>query len=657
LIRERLDKLIRGEDTKKYLQESIVTQRDGRFVIPVKVEHKNAVPGLVHDTSGSGATLFVEPMGVVEANNQIRVLKSQEKDEIDRIVAMLSAACAVVSENITAGFTACIKLELCFVKANFGAKMRGTIPELAAEPVLELRKARHPLIAPDKIVPVDIAVGQLSADKQPATDAQPATVNCQLSTVVITGPNTGGKTVALKTAGLLVLMTRCGLMIPAADGSRVGIFGEVFADIGDEQSIEQSLSTFSSHMNNIVQILAAAKAGDLVLLDELGSGTDPAEGGALAVALLEYLKERGCLIIATTHYKEVKIYALETPGVQNASCEFDLETLSPTYRLITGAPGKSNALAIARRLGLQDDVVARAERLVSSEDRRFDTVIAALEDSRREVDALKESVAFSEREAKELTAKLERENEAFAAKREKEMAIARQQALSIVESVRASGNALLDELDEAKRNNDSANAKALRSRMNAALNKLHDSANPVDAQMTVDNGQSTGGKALKRYDTVIVIETGKEGTVITAPDSRGNCTVQVGIVKMKTNVSSLRLASKKDGATASKVTLNGEKVRVSSSGKSSASHSGAGSYRGTELDIRGKTIDEGVQAVNLFIDSCVMNHIHSATIIHGKGTGALRRAVHDELHRDKRIGEYRLGKFGEGEDGVTIVSL
>ena len=641
LIRERLDKLIRNSDTRKFLQDGIVTQRDGRFVVPVKLEHKGDVPGLVHDTSGSGATLFVEPMGVVEANNEIRVLKSKEKDEIERIIAELSAACAGFADELNCGFAACIKLELCFAKANLGARMDGAIPEIVNRAVLDLRKARHPLISAKTVVPVSIEVG------------------ANYTSIVVTGPNTGGKTVAIKTAGLLSLMTRCGLMIPAAAGSVVGVVGDIYVDIGDEQSIEQSLSTFSSHMNNIIAIMAEVKSGDLVLLDELGSGTDPSEGGALAVAILDYFKDKGCLVIATTHYQEVKMYALNTDGVENASCEFDVATLKPTYRLITGAPGKSNALAIARRLGLREDVVERAANLVSSEDKRFDDVIAALEESRREVERLGAAAAANERNTREVTEKLRLEREKFAASREKEMQNARQRALSIVESVRASADVLLDELEDLRRDQNkadfSARVKGMRSRVNSTLNKLHDEANPIEKSAVAENSGRLK-KAPKLYDTVLLADINKTGTVISLPDSKGNCVVQVGIIKTKTNVSNLRSAGvqAKDNA----VTVGGKKL---SSYEQNLTTTITGVTRdygsATELDIRGMTSDEGIAAVDVFVDSAARNHIGSVTVIHGKGTGVLRSAVHSYLRKNKLVKEFRLGRFGEGEDGVTIVTL
>jgi len=656
LIRERLDKLIRAVSTKKFLQDAIVTQRDGRFVIPVKVEHKNEIPGLVHDTSGSGATLFVEPMGVVEANNEIRVLKSKEQDEIEQIIAELSAICGGFSEELIDGFNSCIKLEMCFAKANLGAKMKGIVPEIVGDgsvvsntpngqtnpyeggaPLLDLRNARHPLISQDTVVPVNINVGE------------------NYTSLVVTGPNTGGKTVAIKTAGLLILMARCGLMIPASDGSQIGVLGEIYADIGDEQSIEQSLSTFSSHMTNIVEILKQAKPGSLVLLDELGSGTDPSEGGALAVSILDYLKEKGCLVIATTHYQEVKLYALETAGVENASCEFDITTLRPTYRLITGAPGKSNALAITKRLGLNDDVINKAKTLVSSEDKRFDDVISALEASRNEVETLKEKIALNERESRELTAKLEDDRKAMKVFREKEMANARQRSLSIIESVRQSADSILNELEDLKRSKDksdfSERVRGMRSRVNSALNKLHDEANPIDESENKTVSAYIPPRPYKQYDTVKLVDTDKKGSLIKPPDSSGNCLVQIGVMKVKTNVNNLRLVEE------DRVTLNGKAIDKNKITVSKTTMSGSVRGNAMECDIRGMSSDEGIATVDSFIDSSVINHIGSVTIIHGKGTGVLRRAVHEYLKGQKQVKEYRLGKYGEGEDGVTIVTL
>jgi len=627
-IREKLDSLIKNAETRKFLQESLVTTRDGRYVVPVKTEHRNEIKGLVHDTSGSGATLFVEPMGVVEANNEIRLLKSREKDEIERIIAELSALAGGFSEELAKSFSAVIKLEMIFAKANLGARMKGIVPEITDTPLLDLRNARHPLINREKVVPITISVGE------------------GYTSLVVTGPNTGGKTVALKTAGLLSLMAQCGLMLPVSDGSRVGVFGEIFADIGDEQSIEQSLSTFSSHMNNIIGIVREAAPNSLILLDELGSGTDPSEGGALAVAILEHLRAKGCLVIATTHYQEVKLFALDTDGVENASCEFDINTLKPTFRFIIGAPGKSNAFAIAKRLGLDEGVIAKAESMLSGEDRRFERIIESLETSRREADLLKAQIAENERKARELTEELEREKKERDAFREKEMEKTRQRALSIVEGVRQGAYALLDELEELKRGKDKSDfsdkVRGMRSKVNSTLNKLHDEANPLEYDE--QDADYTPPRPLKLYDAVVIADINKKGSIVSEPDKDGDCTVLAGIMKIKTNVANLRLITEKSGTGGVNVVI--EKA-ASPKVKSNA----------LELDIRGMTGGEGVTETDRFIDESIMSGIRNVTIIHGKGTGALRQAIHGFLRSHKRVKSFRAGKYGEGEDGVTIVEL
>ncbi|MDR0222010.1 MAG: endonuclease MutS2 [Oscillospiraceae bacterium] len=635
LIREKLSKLIKNAETKKFLQESLVTTRDGRFVVPVKTEFKNEIQGLVHDASGSGATLFIEPMGVVEANNEIRVLKSMEKDEIERIVAELSAETGGFSEELNDGFDAAVKLEFCFAKANLGARMKGVVPEIADTPLLYLKNARHPLIPQGDVVPVTIEVGE------------------KFTCLIVTGPNTGGKTAAVKTAGLLALMARCGLMIPAGDGSKTGVFGEIYADIGDEQSIEQSLSTFSSHMNNIIRITETAGSDSLVLLDELGSGTDPSEGGALAVSILDYLKGKGCLVIATTHYQEVKLYALQTDGVENACCEFDIDTLRPTYKLTIGAPGKSNAFAIARRLGLDGAIIERSRGLISGVNRRFEEALEALEASRREVDGLKESLFAAEREARLSSEEAEREKRRASAQREKEAEAARRRALSIIEEVKSGAYALIDELEDLRREKDksdfSEKVRGIRSRVNSSLNRLHDSANPLDETAGGKDCSYVLPRPLKPYDAVLLSDIEKKGTLISLPDSSGNCFVQVGLIKTKTNASNLRLIEE------GRVSLNGEplgKGGVTVVRRESPARSGV-----MEIDIRGMTSEEGVSETDLFIDESLMKGARLITVIHGKGTGALRRAVHAFLRGHKRVKDFRLGKFGEGEDGVTVVEL
>ena len=455
-IREQLDKLIKSRSTQKFLQEAIVAMRDGRYVVPVRSEYKNEVSGLVHDTSATGQTFFIEPMSVVEANNEIRVLKSREQAEIERITQELSARVGENADSIANNFRVAQILELYFAKANLGAKMRGVAANIVSEPRISLHQARHPLIDQNSVVPITVELGGA------------------YSSLMITGPNTGGKTVAIKTIGLLTLMTMCGLMIPAGDGSEVGIFGGIYVDIGDEQSIEQSLSTFSSHMVNVVKILSLADDRSLVLIDELGSGTDPVEGAALAVSILSTLREQGAKVAATTHYQEVKMYALQTEGVENASCEFDVNTLKPTYRLIVGVPGKSNAFAISQRLGMPDYVIDRAKELVSTENKRFEQVVDALEKSRQELEALKESAAISERNAKMTESELKQKLSDLEQQKEKELESARQRAMSIVEETRFRSNQLLNELEELKKVKDK---EALRQGLSAAKGKTNSALN------------------------------------------------------------------------------------------------------------------------------------------------------------------------------------
>lgn len=631
-IREQLNKLIKNQETKKYLQESLITQRDGRFVVPVKVEHKSEINGLVHDVSSSGATLFIEPISVVEANNEIRVLEAQEQAEIERIIKNLSQRAGERSEDIITGYNNAIKLEQYFAKAYFGAKMKGTAPEITEEPILILNKARHPLIDHKAVVPITMELG--------------TTYNC----LIITGPNTGGKTVSIKTAGLLALMAACGLMIPAADGSKIGLFNGIRADIGDEQSIEQSLSTFSSHMNNIISILKDCGSGSLILLDELGSGTDPVEGAALAVSILKTLKDKGCFIIATTHYQEVKMFAIEEEGVENACCEFDVATLQPTYKLIIGVPGKSNAFAIVRRLGMNEDIINSAQSLVGEENKRFERVVEDLERSRQKLELLKEDIAKEQRKTAELTAQIEKERLEAEKAKEFEISKARQQAMSIVEEVRFEADLLMENLEKLRKEKAAADfaekVKSSHSKVNSTLNKMYDIANPVTEKK---NEKYQLPRALKLNDKVILTDIDKEGTVVSLPDGSGNCFVMVGIIRTKTNISNLRLQEQQKNASSSKKNAKGSVTR--------SVQSNATRKSSMELDIRGMTSDEGIMEVDGFIDNCIMSGIKIITIIHGKGTGALREAVHRFLKQNKYVKSYRLGVYGEGEAGVTVVEL
>ncbi len=629
-IREQLDKLIKSRSTQKFLQEAIVTMRDGRYVVPVRSEYKNEVAGLVHDTSATGQTFFIEPMSVVEANNEIRVLKSREQAEIERITQELSAKVGENADSIANNFRVAQILELYFAKANLGAKMRGAAAHIVSEPRVSLHQARHPLIDQNVVVPISVELGGA------------------YSSLMITGPNTGGKTVAIKTIGLLTLMTMCGLMIPAGDGSEIGIFGGIYVDIGDEQSIEQSLSTFSSHMVNIVKILSMADDRSLVLIDELGSGTDPVEGAALAVSVLSTLREQGAKVAATTHYQEVKMYALQTEGVENASCEFDVNTLKPTYRLVVGVPGKSNAFAISQRLGMPEDVIDRAKELVSTENQRFEQVVDALEKSRQELEALRESAAISERNAKMTESELKQKLSDLEQQKEKELESARQRAQSIVEETRFRSNQLLNELEELKKTKDRealrqglGNAKG---KVNSTLNKMQDDANPV-VQRHLDNYVLP--RPLKAGDTVMLADTKKEGVLMTVPNMSGVCYVQVGMMKIKTNQKNLRLVENKKKQQTKSVGGSVKKQVTSNMNRRG----------GMELDIRGMMSDEGVMEVERFIDGAQLSGISTVVIIHGKGTGALRAAVQQSLKTNPAVKSYRQGAYGEGEAGVTVVEL
>ena len=627
-IKEQLDKLIKSQTTQKYLQEALVTQRDGRYVVPVKTEYKSQISGLVHDTSSSGSTLFIEPMSVVEANNEIRILKCEEQEEIQRIIRDMSEQVGFFSEQLITGFKCMLKLEEYFAKANLAAKMRATVPQISDEPVLHLNKARHPLIPKETVVPTTIILGET------------------YTSLIITGPNTGGKTVSLKTAGLLTLMAMCGMMIPAADGSVIGCFSDILVDIGDEQSIEQSLSTFSSHMTNIVRIMKRASRRSLILLDELGSGTDPIEGAALAVSVLSYFRDMESRVMATTHYQEVKLYAIEQEGVENASCEFDVNTLKPTYRLIIGIPGKSNAFAIAKRLGMDDYIISEAKKLVGEENKRFESVIESLERTRLELDELRAKAEEEERNARLITEELEKEREELEKQKEFELGKARTQAMSIVEQTRFGAEKLMGELDALKKEKDKADfsdkVRSARSKTNSALDNMSDRANPVIERKKTKYKLP---RELKIGDNVRLMDIGSKGVVISLPDAGGSCTVQVGMIKTRTAVDNLELITenpapqKKKGGV--KKTLQSNMTRKSS----------------MELDIRGMMTDEGVMEVDRFIDNCILSGIETVTIIHGKGTGALRAAVHQFLKNNKNVKSYRLGEYGEGEAGVTVAVL
>jgi DNA mismatch repair protein MutS2 len=623
--REQLDKMIHSPVHQKYLQDPIVTMRDGRFVVPVKAECRGEIPGLVHDTSSSGATVFVEPMAVVEANNQVRVLLSQEQAEIERILAELSAETGNFASGTVSGYNAAVELNLIFSKANLGYKMKATMPVVNDKGKILLKKARHPLISADKVVPTDIELG------------------IHFDTLVITGPNTGGKTVSLKTIGLLTLMAMCGLLLPVAENSQISIFNQVLADIGDEQSIEQSLSTFSAHMTNIIKIIEQADETSLILLDELGAGTDPIEGAALAMAILEALREKGAKIAATTHYAELKAYALQTAGVENACCEFDVTTLRPTYRLLIGVPGRSNAFAISMRLGLGEEVVDRARELVSTENARFEDVVQSLETSRQGLEAERGKAEQAHIEAAKAQKDAQAIRDSIQAEADKEIEKARRQAAELVSRTRGQIDALLNEMDELKKQQNKTLSAEQKAKLKAGLRSLEETADPIKEK---DEGEYVLPRPLKVGDTVLLFDIDKKGTVLQLPEgASGTVLVQAGIIQTRVPLANLRLITEKQVKAVPRRT-----VTRNVTGRAEARVT-------TELDLRGQMADEAIMNVDRFIDSAMLTGVELLTIIHGKGTGALRTAVQQHLKRHPNVKSYRLGTFGEGEAGVTIVEL
>lgn len=630
-IRQQLDRITKSAHYQKALQESIVTMRNGRFVVPVKFEHKSDVPGLVHDTSASGSTVFVEPMSVVEANNEIKVLISRERDEIERILYEISAQAASFADSIKSSYECAVELNLIFSKAQLGYKMKASTPILNDEGVTDLKSARHPLIDSKQIVPTNIKLGK------------------DFDTLVITGPNTGGKTVSIKTVGLFTLMAMSGFMIPVSDNSKVSVFDNIFADIGDEQSIEQSLSTFSSHMTNIIDIIEKSDDKTLVLIDELGAGTDPIEGAALAMSVLERLRLQGAKIASTTHYAELKAYALQTNRVENGCCEFDVSTLRPTYRLLIGVPGRSNAFAISERLGMDKQVVERAKELVSSENTRFEDVVEKLEKSRIEMEAekkkaqeLKASADKARQDAQELKNSVER-------LKEEEIEKARSQALKIVEKARRESAMFMDELARLKKTaKDSEELKEL-ARIAKSQDKKHSNAmddiiNPIVSSAQIDEDYKLP-RELVIGDYVLIADIGEKATVISLPNKKGMVEVQAGIIKTRVKMDNLRLLDKpkkKQKPKGRTVRAKGDKANMSVK---------------TVCDLRGMTVDEGILVLDRFIDTQVRTGLEEFTVIHGKGTGVLRKAVRTFLLKHPQIKEHRLGTFGEGEDGVSIVKL
>ncbi len=631
-IKDTLQKYISGAYSR-YLQETLVTTRDGRYVIPVKVEYRNEIRGLVHDTSASGATVFVEPMAVVEANNELRLLEAKEEQEIARILAELSAMCGEASAALLANGHYLTELAFFFTCASLAEAMHAERPYLVPEPLISLKRARHPLLVRETAVPIDVSLGR------------------EFSTLVITGPNTGGKTVTLKTLGLFALMVQAGLQIPAAPESEVGVFREILADIGDEQSIEQSLSTFSSHMLHIVDILKTAGEGTLLLFDELGAGTDPVEGAALATAILEHVRRRGALTAATTHYAELKAYALETEGVQNASCEFDVTTLRPTYRLILGTPGKSNAFAISSRLGLDSAIIEAADGLLSGTTKRFEGVIEKLEENRLEMERDREAAARirAEYEKKYAVAEAELQKKLAAAERESERLTA--EARRILEGARATSEFVFHQLDEVKKKQKNKNfGEELAATRRALRARMQDSAEEIaeNDPLNREADSRPPDRPLRVGDRVYLVGFGQEGVVVDLPDRAGNVAVRAGILSAKLPLSRLRLLDEKK--------TPAQKKPPEGKGNARRNVPPLREFH-EELDVRGMIGADAWEKVDKFLDEAVLSGLSSVRIIHGKGTGALRAALQAELRTDPRVRSYRNGAYGEGDLGVTVVEI
>ncbi len=626
-IREKLDSLIHSSHYQQFLQEAIITQRNGRFVVPVKAECRGNVPGLVHDTSSTGATVFIEPASVVDANNDIKVLQGKERDEIMRILYELSAESGDFAESIKHSYESAIRLNLIFAKAHLAYKMKATKPILNNEGIICLKKARHPLIDPKKVVATDIALGD------------------EYDTLVITGPNTGGKTVSLKTLGLLTLMTMCGLLIPVADRSRVSVFNNILVDIGDEQSIAQSLSTFSSHMVNIIDIMKKADDKSLILIDELGAGTDPVEGAALAVSIIEALREKGAIIAATTHYAELKAYALDTPGVTNGCCEFDIETLRPTYKLLIGVPGRSNAFAILKHLGMTQDVIDNAKAIVGSDNRDFEAVLEKLEASRHALEEERKVAEEMTERARKIEEKAQSEMDKIETLKARELDKAKREAQKLIDAAERKSSQFLLELDKLKKEQTSSNATEIarktRRAVKAQMGEMDDLVNPNELADNWDYDYKLPRNPVPG-DRIVIKGIG-EGEVLEFKNN--NVFVKSGLLKTRVKLSDIMILDKP------------KKKPVKTQHNVYRTSSRADADVKTEIDMRGETVDEALSELGLFIDRCVLNNIEEIRIIHGKGTGALRSAVTDYLKTHPNVSEYRLGRYGEGENGVTIAKL
>ena len=626
-IHSQLTSMVNGV-YRTFLQDAVITMRDNRYCIPVKAEYKSQVSGMVHDQSSTGSTFFIEPAAVVNLNNQLKELDLQEQEEIEVILGDLSSQAAVHTSELAADQKIMTTLDFIFAKAKLAMEQNATEPIFNTEHYIQIRKGRHPLLDKKKAVPIDVRLGK------------------DFDLLVITGPNTGGKTVSLKTVGLFTLMGQAGLHIPALDRSELSIFSEVYADIGDEQSIEQSLSTFSSHMTRVVHILQHADADSLCLFDELGAGTDPTEGAALAIAILNYLHDRGIRTMATTHYSELKIYALSTNFVENACCEFDVETLRPTYRLLIGIPGKSNAFAISSKLGLSDEIIHAAKEQISKEDESFEDVIADLEQSRVTIEKEQQEIAEYKERIRTLQEQLQKKNEKIDQAKDKILRDANEKARAILQEAK-------DVADETIRDFNKAGASADIKELEKKRQKVRDKINEKNGKLALGNTQkkpadqkTVDPKKLKKGDSVKIISMNLKGIVNTLPDARGNLFVQCGIMRMQTNVNDLVPVKEE--------TITAPALQRTNTGKLKMSKSFSVS---SEINLLGCTVDEAIAKLDKYLDDAYLAHLPSVRVVHGKGTGALRNAVQSHLKRLKYVKEYRLGEYGEGDAGVTIVTF
>lgn len=629
-IHDQLSSMVGNQNTRTMLQDTLITMRGGRYCLPVKAEYKNQIQGMVHDQSSTGSTLFIEPMSIVKLNNELRELAASEKEEIEKVLAALSASCFESIEEIKRNVTLLGSLDFAFAKGLYAREIKGTIPifsKPADKKIIDLKKARHPLIDSHKVVPIDIRLGDT------------------YDLLIITGPNTGGKTVSLKTLGLLTLMGQSGLHIPAEDGSRLSVFEEVYADIGDEQSIEQSLSTFSSHMTNTISILKQADEHSLCLFDELGAGTDPVEGAALAISILSYLHGQGIRTMATTHYSELKIFALSTEGVENGSCEFDVASLRPTYRLLIGIPGKSNAFAISSRLGLPDHIIEDARKRIDSQSKDFEDVIADLEQSRITIEKEQAEITSYKEEIKNLRKKLTQKNEKIDAAKDRILREANEQASEILQKAKDYADETIKKYNRWQKDGNASKE------MERERNRLHERLKETDNKLGVSPRKAKTKKHKPSDfhigDSVLVLSMNLKGTVSTIPNEKGELFVQMGILRSQVNMSDLELLPDES---------------LASSGKKKGSRSGSGKIRmnksasvSPEINIIGKTVDEGIAILEKYLDDAYLAGLPQVTIIHGRGTGALRSGVHQFLKRTSYVKSFRVGEFGEGDHGVTIV--